>query len=174
VENLLAAFAGEPSFDRLTAEYFHPGRSARALLNGAVVAQFGQIHPQVAGARKLRQDVFLAEFDLEALYELGPRRVRFRPLGKYPAVERDFSFVFPDDVTFIEMRKALFELVVAELREFRPVEIFRGGSIAAGKYSVLLRVRFQSVERTLREDEVAQWSGKIVARLTGLGGVQRV
>jgi phenylalanyl-tRNA synthetase beta chain len=54
------------------------------------------------------------------------------------------------------------------------VEIFRGGSIAAGKYSMLLRARFQSSERTLREDEVAQWSGKIVAALAGLGGVQRV
>jgi len=62
---------------------------------------------------------------------------------------------------------------VAELREFRPVEIFRGGAITAGKYSVLLRVKFQSDERTLREDEVAQWSGKIVAALTALGGAQR-
>jgi phenylalanyl-tRNA synthetase beta chain len=53
------------------------------------------------------------------------------------------------------------------------VEIFRGGSIAAGRYSVLLRVRFQSAERTLREDEVAQWSGRIVGSLVGLGGVQR-
>jgi phenylalanyl-tRNA synthetase beta subunit len=33
----------ELSFDRETAEYFHPGRSARALMDGAVVAQFGQI-----------------------------------------------------------------------------------------------------------------------------------
>jgi phenylalanyl-tRNA synthetase beta chain len=174
VENLLAAFAGEPTYDRETAEYFHPGRSARAWVNGAVVAQFGQIHPEVAAARKLRQDVFLAEFDLEPLYELGPRRRRFRPLGKYPAVERDFSFVFDDAVTFEEMRKAAAELVIAELREFRPVEIFRGGSIGPGKYSVLLRVRFHSAERTLREDEVAQWSGKIVGGLTKLGGAQRV
>jgi hypothetical protein len=34
-------------------------------------------------------------------------------------------------------------------------------------------VRFQSAERTLREDEVAQWSGRIVGSLVGLGGVQR-
>jgi phenylalanyl-tRNA synthetase beta chain len=56
----------------------------------------------------------------------------------------------------------------------RPVEIFRGGSIEPGKYSILLRARFQSNERTLREDEVAQWSAKVVAALQGLGGVQRV
>jgi phenylalanyl-tRNA synthetase beta chain len=174
VENLLAAFAGEVSYDRETAEYFHPGRSARALVKGALVAQFGQIHPEVAAARKLRQDVFLADFDLEQLYKLGLRTVKFLPLGKYPAVERDFSFVFADQVSFEQIRKSVAGLRVAELREFRPGEIFRGGSIAAGKYSALLRVRFQSAERTLREDEVAQWSGKIVAALAGLGGVQRV
>jgi phenylalanyl-tRNA synthetase beta subunit len=173
VENLLAAFSGEASYDRETAEYFHPGRSARVLVNGALVGQFGQIHPEVAAARKLRQDVFLAEFDLEALYGLGLRPVKFTPLGKYPAVERDFSFVFEDGIAFEKMRRAVVNLGIEELREFRPVEIFRGGTVAAAKYSVLLRVRFQSAERTLREDEVAQWSGKIVGALAGLGGAQR-
>jgi phenylalanyl-tRNA synthetase beta chain len=174
VENLLAAFAGELTYDRETAEYFHPGRSARARVNGAVVAQFGQIHPEVAAARKLRQDVFLAEFDLDRLYKSGLRPVKFTPLGKYPAVERDFSFVFADDVSFEQMRSAVAAAGVAELREFRPVEIFRGGSIGTGKYSVLLRVRLQSDDRTLREDEVTEWSAKIVAALTALGGTQRV
>ena len=174
VENLLAVFAGDASYDRDTAEYFHPGRSARARVNSAVVAQFGQIHPEVAAARKLRQDVFLAEFDLEALYKNGLRPVKVAPLGKYPAVGRDFSLIFADEVSFEEMRKTVANLSIGELHEFRPVEIFRGGSIAAGNYSVLLRVRFQSPDRTLREDEVAQWSAKIVAALSGLGGVQRV
>jgi len=174
VENLLAAFAGEVRYDREAAEYFHPGRSARARVDGAVVAQFGQIHPEVAAARKLRQDVFLAEFDLEHLYRNGMRMVKFAPLGKYPAVERDFSFMFANEISFEQIDQAVANLNVAQLREFRPVEIFRGGSIAVGKYSALLRVRFQSSERTLREDEVAQWSAKIVAALTGLGGVQRV
>jgi phenylalanyl-tRNA synthetase beta chain len=173
VENLLAAFAGDVICERGVAEYFHPGRSAWARLNGALVVQFGQIHAEVAAARKLRQDVFLAEFDVEQLYQLGLRPVRFTPLGKYPAVERDFSFVFADDVTFEEMHRAVAALGLAEVREFRPVEIFRGGAIGAGKYSVLLRVKFQSDERTLRDDEVAQWSARIVAALTALGGVQR-
>jgi phenylalanyl-tRNA synthetase beta chain len=142
-------------------------------VNGVTVAQFGQIHPEVAAARKLRQDVFLAEFDLEQLYRNGLRTAKFTALGKYPAVERDFSFVFSDEVSFEEMQRAVAGLSIAELQEFHPVEIFRGGAIAAGKYSVLLRVRFQSPDRTLREDEVAQWSGKIVEALTGLGGTQR-
>ena len=174
VENLLVPFACEIAFDRGAEEYFYPGRSARVRANGVAVGQFGQIHPAVATARKLRQDVFLAEFDLEQLYKVGLRAVKFVPLGRYPAVERDFSFIFSDEVAFEQMQTAVKATSVPELRGLRPVEIFRGGSIAASKYSILLRVKFQSNERTLREDEVAQWSARIVDALTKLGGVQRV
>ncbi len=175
VENLLAPFAyRELSFDRETAEYFHPGRSARALMDGAVVAQFGQIAIDVKSQRKLRQDVFFAEIDLEQLHERGLRKVTFTPLAKYPAVERDFSFVFADEVGFEAMRRAVMGLRLGALREFKPVEIFRGGSIAPGRYSILLRARLQSDEGTLRDEQIAQWSGQIVAALQGLGGMQRV
>ncbi|MFZ0773412.1 MAG: phenylalanine--tRNA ligase subunit beta [Candidatus Sulfotelmatobacter sp.] len=175
VENLLAAFASsEVSFDRETAEYFHPGRSARALMDGAVVAQFGQIAESVKAERKLRQDVFLAELDLEHLHARGLRTVRFAPLGRYPAVERDFSFVFSDEVEFEAMRRAVMGLAIPEIREFKPVEIFRGGSIEPGHYSILLRAKLQSAEETLRDDvQIVYWSEKIVGALKQVGGVQR-
>jgi len=174
LETLLAAFAyRELSFDRQTAEYFHPGRSARALMDGAVVAQFGQLAEEVKAERKLRQDVFLAEIDLDVLRGQGLRQVRFAPLGKYPAVERDFSFVFSDEVEFEAMRRAVTGLGISELREFKPVEIFRGGSIGAGKYSILIRARLQSDEATLRDEQIAAWAEKIVGALKGMGGSQR-
>ena len=142
-------------------------------MDGVVVAQFGQIAPGVKAERKLRQDVFLAEIDLERLHAIGLRTVRFAPLGKYPAVERDFSFVFSDDVEFDAMRCAVRGLPIRELRGFTPVEIFRGAAIGAGKYSILLRVRLQSDEGTLRDEQVAGWSQQIIGTLQALGGVQR-
>jgi phenylalanyl-tRNA synthetase beta chain len=178
VENLLAPFAGnELTFDRETEEYFHPGRSARALVDGVLVAQFGQIADAVKTQRKLRQDVFLAEIYLERLHQFGLRKIKFEPLAKYPAVERDFSFVFSDDVEFDAMRRAVMGLRIPDwrdlLREFKPVEIFRGGSIAPGKYSILLRLRLQSDEATLRDEQIAQWSSAVVEALRELGGAQR-
>lgn len=175
VENLLGVFdVRDLSFDRQTAEYFHPGRSARALLNGVPVVQFGQIADSVRTSRKLRQDVYLAEFDLDQLHALGPRKITYLPLAKYPAVERDFSFIFPDAINFDAMQRAIAKLRIAEVREFKPVEIFRGGAIEAGKYSILLRARMQSDAGTLRDDQIAQWSERIVKTLQALGGVQRV
>ena len=174
LENLLHPFEhAKLNFDRQASDYYHPGRSARALMDGAVVAQFGQIHPDIATARKLRQDVLIAELYLERLYAHGLRRVRYEPLSRYPGVERDFSFVFDDGVAFEKITGAVNELGISELRQLVTVEIFRGGNVPAGKYSLLLRMQFQSSERTLREDEVAGWSTRIIDALKGLGGKLR-
>jgi phenylalanyl-tRNA synthetase beta chain len=174
VEDLLAAFGAEKlHYDTEAANYYHPGRAARAVMDGTVVAQFGHLHPDVAAARKLRQDVWLAEFYLDKLYEHELREPRYRALPRYPAVERDFSFVFADAVAFEQIEQMVHGLRLDALRSFSPAEIFRGGNVPAGKYSILLRAVFQSEERTLREDEVAQWSAQIVKALQGLGGVLR-
>ena len=187
VEQLLGAFQHDKLyFDDKTPGYFHPGRSARAVLDGETVARFGQLHPDVAAARKLRQDVFLAEVMLDRLYKHPLREPKYQRFSKFPAVGRDFSFFFDDAVTFERIHSAVEALGIAEMQSFAPMEIYRGDKthpsktslggapgVGAGKYSTLLHAEFQSQERTLRDDEVAQWSAQIVKALEALGGVLR-
>jgi phenylalanyl-tRNA synthetase beta chain len=174
VETLLAAFQHTGLEYKADApEYYHPGRSACAVMDGEFVAAFGQIHPEIAAGRKLKQEIFVAELYLDRLFKRGLRAVRYKALPRYPAVERDFSFIFDDAVIFERIENTVARLRLSELQSFVPVEIFRGGSIPAGQYSLLLRATFQSNERTLREDEVGRWSGQIVKALEGLGGTLR-
>jgi phenylalanyl-tRNA synthetase beta chain len=173
LENLLSTFTGAVIYDAETPTYLHPGRSARAFLNGATIAQFGQIHPDLAAARKFRQEVFIAELYLEVLYQQQLRQPTYAAPPKFPAVDRDFSFVFADATKFDQIRAAVAALNIAELRTFTPAETFRGGNIPAGNYSVLLRAVFQSFERTLREEEVTRWSSWITEALVVLDGTLR-
>ena len=174
IEVLLGAFQYRKiDFAMGTPGYYHPARSARVLMDGAVAAQFGQIHPEIAAARKLKHEVFLAEIHVEQLYRHNLHVPQFQPLSRYPAVERDFSFVFDDSVVFANIVHAIRELGISELRSFVPVEIFRGPERTKGTYSILLRATFQSHERTLREDELAQWSARIIERLQSVGGQLR-
>ena len=174
IEELLPAFQySSLHFDTLVPGYFHPGRAARAVMDGETVAVFGQLHPDQASARKLRQEVFLAEVMLDRLYRNALREPRYQRISKFPAVGRDFSFVFRDAVTFDKIRSAAEGLRIAELTAFAPGEIYRGEKVGAGKYSVLLHAEFQSKERTLRDDEVAQWSAQIISKLEALGGALR-
>jgi phenylalanyl-tRNA synthetase beta chain len=174
IESLLAPFSHWTLYyDSEAPAYFHPGRSARAIMDGATVAHFGQLHPDTAEARKLRHEVFVAEIFLDRLYQHDLQQVRYEALPRFPAVERDFSFVFHDDVKFDKIQQSVSGLSIPELRSFGPVEIFRGEKIGAGKYSALLRAGLQSSERTLRDEEVAEWSDKITKALEALGGTRR-
>ena len=174
VEQLIAAFAAPGvTYDRQVPEWLHPGRAARAVVEGRTVAVFGQLHPEVAAQRKLKQDVFVAEVYVEELYKLALREPAYTPVSKYPAVERDFSFVLADGVEFASIEQKLAELKIGELTAVIPAEVFRGGSLAKGTYSFLLRVRYQSAERTLRDDEINTWSQQIVQAVEALGGTLR-
>ncbi len=56
------------------------------------------------------------------------------------------------------------------LKEIQAVEIFRGGPVPAGRYSLLLRARFQSADRTLSDAGVNQSAAAIVAALEKQAG----
>jgi phenylalanyl-tRNA synthetase beta chain len=174
IETLLDSFEHRAiCLDSQVADYYHHGRAARVMMDGVMVAQFGQVHPEAAAKRKFRQEVFLGEIYLDRLYRHELHRAHYDPLPRYPAVTRDFSCVFEDSVSFEKIQQSIDSLNLSELQSFVPAEIFRGGAIPAGKYSILLRASFQSRERTLREEEVAQWSSQIVRAIEKLGGVQR-
>jgi phenylalanyl-tRNA synthetase beta subunit len=55
------------------------------------------------------------------------------------------------------------------LQALEPLEVFRGGNVAAGFYSLLLRAAFQSASRTLTSDEASAMGQGIVAALETLG-----
>ncbi len=154
--------------------WLHPGRAARAVVDGLTLAWFGQLHPSEAQHRKLRQDVLVGEVYVDRLYQLPLAQPVARELSRYQPVERDFSFVFADSVHYQAIAEALTGLQIAELTHFAPREIFRGGqALPVGHYSILIRITFQSMERTLRDQDLQSYSHAIVAALEALGGRQR-
>ncbi len=165
-----AVFSGE------AAGWMEPARGATATLEGKVIASFGELASDARATRKLRQPVYVAEIDLEALYALPLKRATARELSRFQAVDRDYSFTFADSVEWAGIERAMEGLAIPELVRLTPVEVFRDAKAATvpkGHYALLLRCVFQSQERTLREEELAAWSAKIINALTALGGVMR-
>jgi phenylalanyl-tRNA synthetase beta chain len=191
VETLLGKFSSRSLyFDRFPAAsglipvWLHPGRSARAVLDGATVAWFGELHPAEAERRKLRQTVLIGEIWLDRLYKQDLRQPLVRDLSRFQPVRRDFSLTLPDTVTYAAIAAAVDALAIPELLSYSPKEVLRdakgkvgspgnddsrGAKIPAGHYSLLLGAVFQSYERTLREEEVQSWSQQIVAALESAG-----
>jgi phenylalanyl-tRNA synthetase beta chain len=130
---------------------------------------FGRLSREIEHDYKLRQPAWLAEVDFERLLAFPLRSRAFRPFSKFPVVERDFSLVVPETVTFARLEAALQRLTLEEIQSLRPVDLFRGGSIPAGHYSLLLRVTFQSQAHTMTSEEISAAGERVMAALEPLG-----
>jgi len=137
----------------------------------------GQLARNIADSLKLRQEIFLAELQLEPLLvaiESVQASLRFTPLPRFPAVERDFSLVLDDGTSFATVEKQLRALEIPELRSIEPADLFRGGQVPPGKFSLMIRVTFQSAQATLTDAQLAEFSARIVEALEkNLGAVLR-
>ncbi len=128
----------------------------------------GQLARRVAEKFKLRQEIFLAEIELDSLYAQIRRTKeerRYEPLPRFPAVERDFSLLLADGTEFTDVVKTIGALNIGEITSIEAADLFRGKNVPAGKYSLLVRVTFQSREATLTDAQTADFSAKIVAAL---------
>jgi phenylalanyl-tRNA synthetase beta chain len=170
LEAILGAFdIGALEFVPMGPEYFESARSGRIRAEGVELAVLGQIQQDLARDYKLRQAVWVAEINFERLLGFPLRTRKFQPISKFPAVERDFSLVVPDDLPYAQISSAITDIALPQLRGFKPVDRFRGGAIPAGHYSLLLRVTFQSEARTLTGDEIEGLSQRLLTTLQGLG-----
>ena len=157
--------------------YFSADERPIVATSGSHLGVAGQVSRRIADEFKLRQAAFVAELRLEPVLEAIDKRsadLRFKPLPRYPAVERDFSLILPDGVTFAQVGQTIRALQIAEVESVEAADLFRGGQIPAGKFSLMIRVTFQSAQVTLTEAQVSEFSGRIVKALQEkLGAVLR-
>ena len=138
----------------------------------------GQLAKRVAHKLKFRQDVFLADIALGPVYCMfygAKNSRRYQPLPRFPGVERDFSLFLADGKTFAEVTRTVQSLKINEVTSIEAADLFRGKNVPAGKYSLLVRITFQSREATLTEAQINDFSTRIVAALENeLGASLRV
>lgn len=183
VEALLGKFSAKslyfdrfPSDSGLMPAWLHPGRSARAVIDGATVGYFGQLHPNEAQRSKIKQTIFIGEIYLDHLYKQNLRQPAVRELSRFQAVRRDFSVILPATIRWEQVAETLTALGIPELLRFEAVEILGEDDsklVSAGHISLLLRTVFQAQARTLQEDELQSYAQRVITAIEALGGKLR-
>ena len=148
--------------------WLHGARRGRIFLDQEELGVAGQLALRVAEKLKLRQNVFFAELLLAPIHKairMMHDQRGYTPIPRFPAVERDFSIFLPEGIHFAEVRKTIRSLGISGIVSIEATDLFRGKNVPPGKYSLLVRVTFQSREATLTEAQISESSGKIVAAL---------
>jgi phenylalanyl-tRNA synthetase beta chain len=149
LETLIAPLTAR--YERAEHPAFHPGRSARVLVDGQPAGWIGELHPRWQHKYELARPAVLFELDAERLQPVPAPR--FMPPSKYPPVVRDMAVVVDAGApaqALIDAMEAKKPPIVASVRLF---DLYQGTGIPAGKKSLAFRVVMQHTERTLTDAE---------------------
>lgn len=142
-------------------EEMHPTKSAYISVGNRVVGLFGQVHPKI-----VKDEVYVIEINLETLLELKRSRVKYKEVSKFPGITKDVAFVLPKEVTSAEVIDTIKQGGGKLLTNVKVFDYYEGDKIEKGKKSIAYSLYFESLEKTLSDQEVLPLFDKIIELVT--------
>ena len=173
VETIFAAFNADVKYTASTETYLHPGRQAAALLDGEQIAVFGEVHPDVAAKYDLDTRVYVAEIDISKLFATEKATIIYKPLPRFPAVERDLALLCDADMPVADIADTIRKAGGKLLETVTLFDVYQGSQIEAGKKSVAFSLAFRSNEGTLTDEQIEPAFKRIFRDLNEKGCILR-
>ena len=173
VEEIMQLFGAHTDYIKSDESYLHPGRQATVKANNKPVGTFGEVHPAVAANYDIDMRVYVAEIKLDELFEINKRKTVYKPLPKFPAVERDFAFLCDKAVTIGTLEKAIISGASRLLEKVELFDVYEGAQIPEGKKSVAFSVWLRSSDGTLSDEEIEAVTARILKKLEAAGAELR-
>lgn len=144
-------------------EYFHPNRAASFKLGKVVIANIGEIHPQILANFGITERVSCFEMFLDNLPN-NRQGSKNRPyiISDFQPSKRDFAFLVNENMPVGEITSFIKNLEKSIIKQVRIFDIFQGKNIEIGKKSIALSVQIQANDRTLTEMELQNICTKII------------
>ena len=144
---------------------FHPGRTAKLILDGKELGIIGEIHMDVAENYDIKDRVYIGQIDFERIIELTNTEIKYKPLPKYPSMLRDLALVVKEDVLVGDIQKTISSHGDGLIEKIELFDIYTGNQIPDGMKSVAYSITYRSYDRTLRDDEVNRIQQDIIKDL---------
>lgn len=153
--------------------HLHPGMAAAVYAGESRLGTFGALHPAVAAKYELLgQEVFVAEFDLQALTDAVPERLDIQAPPTFPPAYEDLALVVDESVPADQVEAAIRQGGGKSLGDVRLFDVFTGDQVGAGKKSLTYALAYQAADHTLTPAETAQIRARILKRAGQLVGAK--
>ncbi|MGQ9897671.1 MAG: phenylalanine--tRNA ligase subunit beta [Acidobacteriota bacterium] len=153
---------------------FLPGQVAIIRVAGQPIGRLGRISPALAAHFDFKLPIYVAELELTPLLAGETAFTAYRPLPRYPRVERDISALFDATLPFAMIEEFIDSLAIPELEQVRLRDVFTGAQIPHGRRAVTLNLWYRATDRTLTDEEVSERHRQVVEALgTHLGATIR-
>ncbi len=169
VEQLMELFGVKAQYARSAEPFLHPGRQASITVDDTVIGVFGELHPDTAEAVGIGTKAYVAQIELKALFATEAPLVLYKPLPRFPAVERDLALLCDAELPAAEIEDAIRVGGGKLLEDVKLFDVYQGAQIEAGKKSVAYSLWFRSNEGTLSDADIEPALKKIFKKLEEKG-----
>jgi len=133
----------------------------------------GWINKEIQGNFDIRQKVFYADFDWDAVVSLlRSDHIRFEALSKFPSVRRDLSLLLDEDVRFSAIYDIAYKCERKLLKSVELFDVYEGKNLEKGKKSYALSFVLQDSSKTLKDKLIDKVMTKIQESLKNELGAQ--
>ncbi len=145
---------------------FHPGRCAKVMNNNANIGTFGELHPDVIENYDLGQRVYVAEINIDEVFENVTKVKIYSPLPKYPSTSRDIALIVKDEVFVKQIEDIIKANAEGLVENYKLFDVYKGAQIEEGYKSIAYSITYRSKEKTLTDEDVAKVHDKILSELS--------
>lgn len=145
--------------------YYHPGKTARISCDDKIIGYMGAIHPEVAENFGCPEDTYIAVLDVASVIERADMIRQYKPLPRFPAVERDIAILVKEDVMARDIGAVLKKNGGDILEDIQVFDVYKGEQVPEGMKSMAYTLTFRAQDRTLVDDEVNKVMEKILQEL---------
>jgi len=140
--------------ERPRTPFLRPEAAAEIEVAGITVGVLGEVRPEVLQAFEMKDAVFLVDLDFDLLEQQATGQKRFRPLPRFPEVNRDLAIVVSEDLPAQRVLDFLGEHRPEFAESVSVFDCYRGNQVGAGMKSLAFRITYRSSERSLTDEEV--------------------
>lgn len=158
-------FGVKGTYTRSDLPFMHPGRQAKVTVGNRTVAYLGEIHPDTAEKFGISGRPLAAQIDLKTLFECACTKTLYKPLPKYPSVQRDLAVLVDDTAEIGPMIDAIRSAGGGIVDKVELFDIYKNPVLGQGKMSVAFSLTMMNPERTLKAEEAQKAFDKIVRSL---------
>lgn len=134
---------------------YHPGISAAILVDNNIVGYIGKPHPNVS-----KKDIYVCELNLDKLFEIQIKSIKYKEVPKYPSIIKDMAFVLDNSISVGDVIATIYKKGGKVVTNVDVFDVFN--NFENGKKSVAFKITFQDLEKTLTEEEVLKLFNNII------------
>ena len=170
---LLRAGVTEIRTEEAKDTFFCKGKGLSASSGSTLIGSYGELSEQARNCFDLERPVFFAELSLTKLLACLARSPKVvQDLPKFPPSPRDLTLILPEEIRSEAIVSRIEQLGRGLIQNIEPFAYFRGEKLPKGKKSLSYRIFYQSLERTLQNEDVNNLHFSIVDALSKDFGAQ--